>query len=134
MDNLMDLIFGIVYNDHDSDLIGRDQVDDYTIDACLTADQGYETAVWVADHNMVIVARYATREEAVLGHLRGGYYNGNLELSDEDYKEFQKAPKTFLLTHPELWEDWPFTVDGYRIDDIGGISEVYFTDQTHRYN
>ena len=28
MDNLMDLIFGIVYNDHDSDLIGRDQVDD----------------------------------------------------------------------------------------------------------
>lgn len=25
MDNLMDLIFGIVYNDHDSDLIGRDQ-------------------------------------------------------------------------------------------------------------
>lgn len=41
MDNLMDLIFGIVYNDHDSDLIGRDQVDDYTIDTCLTADQGY---------------------------------------------------------------------------------------------
>lgn len=72
--------------------------------------------------------------EYVMGHLRGGYYNGNLELSDKDYKEFQKAPKTFLLTHPELWEDWPFTVDGYRIDDIGGISEVYFTDQTHRYN
>lgn len=38
MDNLMDLIFGIIYNDHDSDLIGRDQVDDYTIDTCLTAD------------------------------------------------------------------------------------------------
>lgn len=71
MDNLMDLIFGIIYNDHDSDLIGRDQVDDYTIDTCLTADQGYETAVWVADHNMVIVARYATREEAVLGIVSG---------------------------------------------------------------
>lgn len=26
MDNLMDLIFGIIYNDHDSDLIGRDQL------------------------------------------------------------------------------------------------------------
>lgn len=52
----MDLIFGIIYNDHDSDLIGRDQVDDYTIDTCLTADQGYETAVWVADHNMALVA------------------------------------------------------------------------------
>lgn len=71
MDNLMDLIFGIVYNNHDSDLIGRDQVDDYTIDTCLTADQGYETAVWRGNHNMVIVARYATREEAVLGIMSG---------------------------------------------------------------
>lgn len=43
MDNLMDLIFGIVYNDHDSDLIGRDQVDDYTIDTCLTADRWYNS-------------------------------------------------------------------------------------------
>lgn len=68
MDNLMDLMFGIAYNNHDTDLIGCDQVDDYTIDTRLTTDQGYETAVWVADHNMVIVARYATREEAVLGH------------------------------------------------------------------
>ena len=68
MDNLMDLIFGIAYNDHDADLIGRDQVDDYTIDTCLTADQGYETAVWRADHDMIIVARYATREKAILGH------------------------------------------------------------------
>ena len=32
MDNLMDLIFGIACNNHDADLIGRDQVDDYTID------------------------------------------------------------------------------------------------------
>lgn len=66
MDNLMDLIFGIAYNNYDADL--SDQVDDYTINTCLIADQGYETAIWVADHNMVIVARYASREEAVLGH------------------------------------------------------------------
>lgn len=45
MDNLMSLMFGIACNNHDADLIGRDQVDDYTIDTCLTADQGYETAV-----------------------------------------------------------------------------------------
>ena len=46
MDNLMDLIFGIVYNDHDSDLIGRDQVDDYTIDTlslfgCAISEDGW---------------------------------------------------------------------------------------------
>lgn len=61
MDNLMDLIFGIIYNDHDSDLIGRDQVDDYTIDTCLTADQGYEkpqfgqlTIIWLLWHVMLL--------------------------------------------------------------------------------
>ena len=68
MDDLMNLLFGIAYNNHDADLIGRDQIDEYTIDTCLTADQGYETAVWVADHNMVIVALCTTREEALLGH------------------------------------------------------------------
>ena len=68
MDDLMNLLFGIAYNNDDADLIGRDQVDDYTIDTCLTADQGYETAIWIADHDIVIVARYTTREEAVLGH------------------------------------------------------------------
>lgn len=66
MDDLMNLLFGIAYNNHDADLIGRDQVDEYTIDTCLTVDQGYETAVWVADHDIVIVARYTTKEEAVL--------------------------------------------------------------------
>lgn len=68
MDDLMNLLFGIAYNNHDADLVGRDQVDNYTIDTCLTADAGYETAVWIADHDMIIVARYDNREEAVLGH------------------------------------------------------------------
>lgn len=68
MDDLMNLLFGIAYNNHDADLIGRDQVDNYTIDTCLTADAGYETAVWMDDHDMIIVARYDNREEAVLGH------------------------------------------------------------------
>lgn len=68
MDDLMNLLFGIAYNNHNADLIGHDQVDNYTIDTCLTVDAGYETAVWMDDHDMIIVARYTTREEAVLGH------------------------------------------------------------------
>lgn len=68
MDDLMNLLFGIAYNNHNADLIGRDQVDDYTIDTCLTVDAGYETAVWMDDHDMIIIARYTNREEAVLGH------------------------------------------------------------------
>lgn len=67
----------------------------------------------------------------VTGHLRGGYYNGNLELSDEDYKTFRKDPLAFLLAHQDLWEDWSLKVDSYEIDDIGGLSQVYFTEQTN---
>ena len=62
----------------------------------------------------------------VMGHLRGGYYNGDLELSEEDYRIFQKDPLGFLLAHQDLWEDWSFKVDDYEIDDIGEIWQVDF--------
>ena len=67
--------------------------------------------------------------EYVMGHLRGGYYNGDLELSEKDYKIFQEDPLAFLLAHQDLWEDWSLKVDDYEIDDIGNIWQVYFTDQ-----
>lgn len=66
--------------------------------------------------------------EYVMGHLRGGYYNGDLELSEENYQIFRKDPLAFLLAHQDLWEDWPFKVDDYEIDDIGSIWQVYFTE------
>lgn len=66
--------------------------------------------------------------EYVMGHLRGGYYNGDLELSEEDYQIFRKDPLAFLLAHQDLWEDWSFKVDDYEIDDIGDVWQVYFTE------
>ena len=62
----------------------------------------------------------------VMGHLRSGYYNGDLELSEEDYRIFQKDPLAFLLSHQDLWEDWSFEVDDYEIDDIGDVWQVDF--------
>ena len=64
----------------------------------------------------------------VMGHLRGGYYNGDLELSEEDYQIFRKDPLAFLLAHQDLWEDWSFKVDDYEIDDIGDVWQVCFTE------
>ena len=64
----------------------------------------------------------------VMGHLRGGYYNGDLELSEEDYQIFRKDPLAFLLAHQDLWEDWSLKVDNYEIDDIGDVWQVYFTE------
>lgn len=66
--------------------------------------------------------------EYVMGHLRGGYYNGDLELSEEDYQIFRKDPLAFLLAHQDLWEDWSFKVDDYEIDGIGDVRQVYFTE------
>lgn len=66
--------------------------------------------------------------EYVMGHLRSGYYNGGLELSEEDYQIFRKDPLAFLLAHQDLWEDWSFKVDDYEIDDIGDVWQVYFTE------
>lgn len=66
--------------------------------------------------------------EYVMGHLRSGYYNGGLELSEEDYQIFRKDPLAFLLAHQDLWEDWSFKVDDYEIDDIGDVWQVCFTE------
>lgn len=66
--------------------------------------------------------------EYVMGHLRSGYYNGDLELSEEDYQIFRKDPLAFLLAHQDLWEDWSFKVDNYEIDNIGDVRQVYFTE------
>lgn len=61
----------------------------------------------------------------VMGHLQSGYYDGNLELTEEDYKLFRKNPLTFLIAHRDLWKDWPLRVDDYEVSDIG---QVYFTE------
>lgn len=66
--------------------------------------------------------------EYVAGHLRGGYWNGDLKLSEKDYKIFRKDPLAFLLAHQNLLKDWSFKVDDYEIDDIGDIWQVDFTE------
>ena len=64
----------------------------------------------------------------VTGYLRGGYYHGELELSEEDYKTFKKDPLNFLENHIDLWVDWSFEINDC---EIGELSQVYFTDQTN---
>lgn len=167
MDNLMSLMFGIACNNHDADLVGRDQVDDYTIDTCLTADPRKNPAVvlqsntkedilerkvgypkssysfwkkingkkyYISLDNPTEVTHKVNIDaevDWVTGYLRGGYYHGELELSEEDYKTFKKDPLNFLENHIDLWVDWPFEINDCEIDDIGELSQVYFTDQTN---
>lgn len=71
MDSLFDLLFGIMNNDYSkADKAGHDTVGDYTIDTCDTMDQGYETAMWKGDSDIIIVERYPNKERAEAGHTK----------------------------------------------------------------
>ena len=71
MDSLFDLMFGIMNNDYSkADKVGNDVIGDYTIDTCDTVDQGYETAMWRGDGDIIIVERYPNKMRAEVGHSK----------------------------------------------------------------
>ena len=71
MDSLFDWMFGIMNNDYSkADKVGRDVIGDYTIDTCDTVDQGYETAIWKGDGDIIIVERYPNKMRAEIGHSK----------------------------------------------------------------
>lgn len=71
MDYLFDLLFGIMNNDYSkADKVGNDIIGDYTIDTCDTVDQGYETAMWKDNGDIIIVERYPNKMRAEIGHSK----------------------------------------------------------------
>ena len=71
MDSVFDLMFGIMNNDYSkADKVGHDVIGDYTIDTCDTVDQGYETAMWKGDGDIIIVERYPNKMRAEIGHSK----------------------------------------------------------------
>lgn len=71
MDSLLDLMFGIMYNDYSkADKVGNDIIGNYTIDTSDTVDQGYETAMWKDDGDIIIVERYPNKMRAEVGHSK----------------------------------------------------------------
>ena len=71
MDSLCDLMFGIMNNDYSkADKVGHDVIGDFTIDTCDTVDQGYETAMWKDDGDIIIVERYPNKMRAEIGHSK----------------------------------------------------------------
>ena len=71
MDSLFDLMFGIMNNDYSkADKVGNDVIGDYTIDTSDTVDQGYETAMWKDNGDIIIVERYPNKMRAEVGHSK----------------------------------------------------------------
>lgn len=48
----------------------RTNINDYTIDSCNTFDEGYETAIWYKDNEIVIVERYYSKKDMNEGHSK----------------------------------------------------------------
>ena len=48
----------------------HDTVNDYTIDSCYTFDEGFETAIWFKNNDIVIVERYMNKEDMKIGHKK----------------------------------------------------------------
>ena len=70
MDSIYSTLFGAMLGEANrQEVVGRDTVGDYIIDTCYTVDQGWETAVWKGDNDMIIVGRYATKRDAQSGHV-----------------------------------------------------------------
>lgn len=69
MDSIYSMLFGAMLGEANrSEAIGRDTVGEYTINTCYTIDQGWETAVWKGSNSIIIVGRYASKEDAEEGH------------------------------------------------------------------
>ena len=69
MDNPWETLFNLLTGSITrGEVVGTDNVGDYTIDTCYTSDHGWETAVRKGDNSWVIVARYDDKEAAEKGH------------------------------------------------------------------
>lgn len=68
MDTINSLLFGIFNTSGNEERCGNDIVGNYTVDTCFTVDQGYETAIWKGNGEIIVVQRHANKEEAIKGH------------------------------------------------------------------
>lgn len=59
----------------------------------------------------------------IVGHLRYGHYEGEIELTDEEFEIFKENPNE-AFDDLELKESLGLYVDDYSIDDIGKIYEI----------
>lgn len=61
--------------------------------------------------------------EYLMGHLRYGYYKGNVTLTPEELKMLKTNPKEAVKTL-DLISYLDFVIEDFSIDAIGDISEV----------
>lgn len=61
--------------------------------------------------------------EYIMGYLRYGHYEGEIELTDEEFEIFKENPDE-AFDDLDLRNSLGLYVDDYRIEDIGNIARV----------
>lgn len=59
----------------------------------------------------------------IMGHLRYGHMEGNIEMTDEEFEEFKKDPAEWLKGKDN---DLDLLVDDYKVEDYD--SDIYNVD------
>jgi hypothetical protein len=94
MDDIYSTLFALMMGDKNrGEIVGRDEVNNYTIDTCYTLDCGWETAVCKGEGDWIVVARYETKEQAQEGHedwiyACGCFPTSAWSIQTERYEEF----------------------------------------------
>lgn len=63
------------------------------------------------------------------GHLRYGHFEGDLELTDEEFVKFKENPIDFI-NDDRRYFDLDLIVDDYEIDDRGDIDYVDWKEES----
>lgn len=66
--------------------------------------------------------------EYLVGYLRYGHYEGELEIPDEEWKEFQANPKKWIKDNDGT-DGLELLVDDWSIEDKGDIDDVIWKEQ-----
>lgn len=61
--------------------------------------------------------------ECLAGHLRYGHFEGDLELTDEEFEKFEEDPRGFINNN-DCYFDLDLIVDDYEVEDRGEIESV----------
>ena len=59
----------------------------------------------------------------VIGYLRDGHLEGEINIPDKDYEEFKKDPIKYIEEN-DFRSEMELIIDSYRVESCGEISEV----------
>lgn len=66
----------------------------------------------------------------VASHLRYGHLEGVLEMTDEEFKQFEKDPINFIYDNEYDFDGLDLVIDDFEVEDRGLIDEVNWEERS----